>query len=400
MRPDLFRATSHQITSDQTRRQALLLSIPAALIILWTAWMGFARINVYATTEQARVEVAQTAFIVQAPVTGRVVKSYLSLGARVKRGDVLVELESEPQQLRVDEEQAHVTALETQLSNLQDQIAIEQGTLVSERGAGDATAQEAQANLAKAEQASKFSQKEAAQKALLFHDGLVAQLDVDRFQAEADEKSSELKAARGALAKAQRQKAVQGGERRLRIETLNKESAEIQGELTTARSTVQRLQNELGSHQIRASGDGRLGEVAALRTGSYVREGDRLAAIVPDGRLRVVANFEPSEAIGRVKAGQKALLRLDGFPSAEYGPINARVVGVGNEVRDGLVRVELALQPNARIPLQHGLPGALEVEVDRISPAAYLLRKAGAYLAGSASTAVAHEPASGLAASR
>src|SRR5580658_9290905 len=228
MRPDLFRATNHQITSDRMRRQALLLSIPAALIILWISWMGLARINVYATTEQARVEVAQTAFIVQAPVPGRVVRSHLFLGDLVKRGDVLVELESEPQQLRVDEEQAHLTALETQLSNLRDQIGIEQGTLLSERGAGDATAQEAQANLAKAEEAEKFSRKEAAQKVLLFRDGLVAQLDVDRFQAEADEKSSELKAARGALAKAQRQKAIQGGERRLRIETLNKENAEIQ----------------------------------------------------------------------------------------------------------------------------------------------------------------------------
>jgi hypothetical protein len=37
--------------------------------------------------------------------------------------------------------------------------------------------------------------------------------------------------------------------------------------------------------------------------------------------------------------------------------------------------------------LQHGLPGELEVEVDRISPASYLLRKAGGYLAGTAQAA-------------
>jgi len=143
----------------------------------------------------------------------------------------------------------------------------------------------------------------------------------------------------------------------------------------------------LGAHQIVASGDGRLGEVAPLRAGSFVREGDRLAAIIPDGLLRVVASFPPSEAIGRVRKGQKAWLRLDGFPAAEYGPIVANVVSVGNEVRDGKVQVELALQPNPRIPLQHGLPGELDVEVDRISPASYLLRKAGGYLAGAAEAA-------------
>jgi multidrug resistance efflux pump len=227
-------------------------------------------------------------------------------------------------------------------------------------------------------------------------------MDTERAQAEFKERSSELTAAREGVAKARRQQAMQSGERQVRIQSLDKEIAEIEGELAASNSTVEQLEHELGAHQILASGDGRLGEVAPLRAGSFVREGDRLAAIVPDGRLRVVANFPPSEAIGRVRKGQKAWLRLDGFPSAEYGPIVANVVGVGNEVRDGRVRVELALQPNARIPLQHGLPGTLEVEVDRISPASYLLRKAGGYLVGAASTSSPDAPdaASGDVASR
>jgi len=382
--PDIFRATNQQIGRDSTRRHTLLLAIPAVLLALWGAWMYLARISIYAATDQARVEVAQTAFVVQAPISGRVVKSHLALGDRVKRGDVLVELEAEPQQLRVDQEQSHHDALETQAANLRQQIRTEQSTLLSERGAGDATTQEAQANLTKAEAAAAFSKKEAEQKAVLVKDGLVASLDAERLQAEYKEHVAELAAARDAVAKARRQQAMQGGERRIRIEALEKELVEVTGELNASSSTMEQLRHELGAHQIVASGDGRLGEVTPLRAGSFVREGDRLAAIIPEGGLRVVAHFAPSEAIGRVRKGQKAWLRLDGFPSAEYGPIIARVAGVGNELRDGRVRVELALEPNPRIPLQHGLPGTLEVEVDRISPALYLLRKAGGYLAGSA----------------
>jgi multidrug resistance efflux pump len=392
MQPELFLSTKQQLSRDRFKLQVVLLSIPALLFVLWGSWMFFAHIRVYATTDQARVEVAQTAFIVQAPISGRVLKSHLNLGDQVHRGDALVELESQPQQLQVNEEEAHETALDMQVSNLRQQIALEQSTLASERGAGDAATREARANLAKAEETENFSLKEADQKALLFREGLSAQIDADRAKAEAKKNASELAAAREAVARAQRQGAVLTGERRVRIQTLNKEIEQIEGELATSRSTVERLRIGLGTHQITASGDGRLGEVAALRPGSFVREGDRLAAIIPDGRLRVVANFEPSEAIGRVKVGQKAWLRLDGFPSAEYGPIVANVVGVGNEVRDGRVRVELALQPNTRIPLQHGLPGTLEVEVDHMSPASFLMRQAGVYLAASANAAPSSRP--------
>jgi membrane fusion protein (multidrug efflux system) len=43
------------------------------------------------------------------------------------------------------------------------------------------------------------------------------------------------------------------------------------------------------------------------------------------------------------------------------------------------VRVEFALIPSAhpRIPLQHGLPGSIEVQTERVSPAALILRSAG-----------------------
>jgi membrane fusion protein (multidrug efflux system) len=51
-------------------------------------------------------------------------------------------------------------------------------------------------------------------------------------------------------------------------------------------------------------------------------------------------------------------------------------------VRDGRIRVELAVNPNStlRIHLQHGLPGTVEVQVERISPASLVLRTLGRQL--------------------
>jgi membrane fusion protein (multidrug efflux system) len=128
---------------------------------------------------------------------------------------------------------------------------------------------------------------------------------------------------------------------------------------------------------------GRLGEVAELRTGSVVREGGRLAAVVPQGELQLIADFLPPTALGRIRPGQPARLRLEGFPWTQYGSLAATVSRVAGEVRDGRVRVEFGVDRDGAspIPLQHGLPGSVEVQVERVTPATLVLRAAGTLLA-------------------
>ena len=57
----------------------------------------------------------------------------------------------------------------------------------------------------------------------------------------------------------------------------------------------------------------------------------------------------------------------------------ATVSRVASEPRDGTLRVELEVDRSSstRIPIQHGLTGTVEVEVERISPAGLLLRSLG-----------------------
>jgi membrane fusion protein (multidrug efflux system) len=129
--------------------------------------------------------------------------------------------------------------------------------------------------------------------------------------------------------------------------------------------------------------DGRLGEVSVLRIGAVVDEGEKLGAVVPAGTLRVIAQFPPPAALGRIRPGQPARLRLQGFPWVQYGSIAARVESVASEIREGRVRVELGVTPqqSTPIPLQHGLPGSVEVEVEQVTPAALALRAAGRWIA-------------------
>ena len=69
-------------------------------------------------------------------------------------------------------------------------------------------------------------------------------------------------------------------------------------------------------------------------------------------------------------------MRLASFPWTQYGSLSAVVTRIAGEVRDGKIRVELTVRGDAptSIPLQHGLPGTVEIEVEQVSPATLLLR--------------------------
>ena len=66
------------------------------------------------------------------------------------------------------------------------------------------------------------------------------------------------------------------------------------------------------------------------------------------------------------------------------GTIAGHVLTTGEEIRDGHVRVECDVDAvnKSFIPAQHGLAGALEIEIERLSPAALVLRLAGEWIAG------------------
>jgi membrane fusion protein (multidrug efflux system) len=162
------------------------------------------------------------------------------------------------------------------------------------------------------------------------------------------------------------------------LEQLRGDLATAESELMRARLDAQRLAREIAERQVRAPVAGRIAEPVTVRPGALVRAGERLTSVVPAGRLRVVADFKPGAAIGRIRRGQRARMRLEGFSPVEYGMLAARVEEVAAEPRNGLVRVELSIvRAPAAIPLQHGLPGVVEVELERVAPATIFLRAAG-----------------------
>ena len=87
---------------------------------------------------------------------------------------------------------------------------------------------------------------------------------------------------------------------------------------------VKRLEYEIEKHHIRAPISGRLGETADVRVGVVIRAGDKLAMIVPPGELKAIAFFPPEGALGRIKPGMSARLRLTAFRRLNTGAFRPR----------------------------------------------------------------------------
>lgn len=357
------------------------IAVAAVLFLAWTSWFLLARVPLYETSALARIEAAAAAHPVDARVAGRAVRVHLSVGAPVRAGDVLVELETDAERLALEEARARLAALTSEIAAVRREMTAEERAIEDDRRAAAVARQEQRALVRETEARRRLAAEEADRLARLRAEGIIPELDDSRARAEAERRQASAEAADAALARIEHDQKTRESDRLVRIQRLRGTVTRLDGEAATAAAAARRLEYDVERRVLRAPIDGRIAEAADLRIGAVVDEGDRLAAVVPDGPLRVVAQFAPAAAIGRVRAGQPGRVRLFGFPWAEYGSVPATVTAVADDVRDGLVRVEMAVgQLPAALPISHALPGSVEVEVERVRPAWLVIRTLGGLL--------------------
>ncbi|MGI8962254.1 MAG: HlyD family secretion protein [Bryobacteraceae bacterium] len=377
-----FSRTLRSLRSDNRSLSIAAILLAGCLVTAWFVWACFARVTLYEITNSARFEVARAAYPIQSPLAGRVLASYLSVNREVKAGEVLVELDASPERLQLREEQARMAALKPELDALRRQAEAEERARNDERQAATAAADEARADARQAEAPARYAQLEEQRLNDLRSSGLIPERELERGRADAQQAQAAVERQRLAIFRLQQEQRTRASERDARMRRLEADITHLEGQISTGRAVTERLKNETERRSIRAPVSGTIGEAAVLRAGSFVDEGDHIGAILPSGKLLVIAQFPPPAALGRIKPGQLAQIRLEGFPWMQYGTVRARVAHVAGEVRDGTVRVELAVDSGrpTEIPLQHGLPGSVEIEVERVAPISLVMRHAGQML--------------------
>lgn len=377
--PHGFHRVSHSLRADSGIGSTAALMTGIMLLGCWLAWAFEARVTRYEISDSARLELAAAAYPVQAGVSGRLISTQLVLGKQIQAGDVLAEIDSSSERLNLEEEQTHLASLKPQLDALRAQMRSEDEGRTDETRVLAVSTDGARAQYREADAQAVLAEREADRASRLRAEGILAEADAERSKAEAQSKRAAAETLKLAISRLGPELQVRNTDRDVRLKQILADIAKLDADILTSSETMKRLEYEIDRRRIRAPASGRLGEAAALRPGSHINEGQQLGVILPDGKLQVIAEFEPSAALGKVRSGQPAVLRLQGFPWAQYGTVSAKVSRVAGEIRDGKVRVELAVNSASpsRIPFQHGLPGSVEVQIERVSPAALVLRSAG-----------------------
>jgi membrane fusion protein (multidrug efflux system) len=359
----------------------VVLALGTLLLVAWAAWSVRANVAVYVASPNARIEIARLTHPLQAPVSGRITALHATLGRAVAVGDVLVEFDVEPQRLELEQAKTTLAAIGPELVAAREELGAMARAEGDDRMGTSASVAEASARHREAAALAALAVKELERARRLRAEGLMSEADLRRAEAEGEQRAAAAQALGAAVGRVGAVGKADASDRIARRQSLAREIAELEGSQLKAKADIQRLEHEVSRRVLTASVDGELAELAQVTVGSVVKEGDRLGGILPPGQLRAVAELAPTEAFGRVQPGQQARMRLDAFPWTQHGTVPAVVTRVASEVRDGLVRVELSVDESASlVPLRHGLPGTVEIEVERTTPAVLVLRAAGALL--------------------
>lgn len=392
-----FNQTLRALAADRPRASIAAVAVAVAVFGAWAYWFARVPVTLHAVTEDARLEVEQRSYAVDAPVAGRVVRADLVLGAPVKAGDVVVELDSELERKQLDALKAKLATIEPQVAAANRELAAQQQALSDQERATLAALDEGRARLEQARIGMTQASDEAERAAKLLDAGTIPELQAKRLASDAEQSRAAARAHELDLETIRREQQTRGSQGIARVEDLRRAIASLDGERVTTTADMRVLEERIEKDSIRSPVSGHIGEVASVNAGAFVQPGARLFSVVPDGELKAVADFAPADALGRVTAGQPARLRLTGFPWMQYGTVPATVKRVGGEVRDGRVRVELSIAapPASPIPMQHGLPATCEIDVERVTPMQVVLRAAGSTLGRPTRRADASTTASG-----
>jgi len=202
-------------------------------------------------------------------VGGEILAVHVVDNQLVRKGDVLVEIDTRDYAARVANAQAAVASAQASILNNQEQLKLQQANIA-----------EARANLASSQADQVRLQKDWARAQQLVSDGVATSQRLD--SAQADFKSGQANVSRyeAALQAANQQ-----------VGALQAQGEGLKAQLQAQSAMLQLAQIDLDTTTLHAPIDGSVGDLAA-RVGERVASGQRLLSLVPLQAVYVEANYK------------------------------------------------------------------------------------------------------------
>ena len=184
------------------------------------------------------------------------------------------------------------------------------------------------------------------------------------------------------------------------IQELQTEYTKVTDELVTAEQALAQRKDSLAYSKITAPTDGIVKNVRLTTVGGVLRPGDEVMVIVPTGKeLIIEARVSPSD-IAFVRVGQSAGIKFDAYDSSIYGSAKGKVTFVSadtltEQASDGRemsyyranVSVDLRSMHSTKgmqkIQLQPGMAASVEIKTGENTVLRYLTKPISKNLSGS-----------------
>lgn len=115
-------------------------------------------------------------------------------------------------------------------------------------------------------------------------------------------------------------------------------------EIETQLSTIENsLQTWTRTYQLTAPINGKLSYLQILSENQFIESGKSLFAIIPSNQSYIAQLKIPKSGYGKVKTGQKVMLKIDNFPAHEYGQLVGKVESVSLIANEENYLVKVAL---------------------------------------------------------
>jgi membrane fusion protein (multidrug efflux system) len=275
-------------------RRNILIAVGAiaglAALYVGIMWLTLWRFQVSTDNAAVQADIATIA----PKLSGYVAEVNVADNQAVRRGDVLMTLDTSDILPRVDQARATVDAKKAAIKNI-DAKSILQRAMIAQ----------AQASVVSAQADAARGGKDLTRYQRLARRGYASSQKLEMTRADADRFTAAVTHARAALEAERDQIGV--------IET---SKVQAQADLEQAEAQLALAQSDLTNAKIVAPIAGVVGN-RTVRTGQYVRAGAQVMAIVPLPLVYVVANFKETQ-VSAMRRGQVVAISIDALPGMAF----------------------------------------------------------------------------------
>ncbi len=380
----IFQRLAQRLEAESSRRLLVAVVIALPFLVGWAWWFTSARLDIVETSTAARLEFGGTVIEVQAPVGAALESLEVHTGDRVTAGQLLARLDARHLRDEAAELAEALRSKQLAAEGLALQVRTERELRHAEQRLHETESAHLQEKLAGDETALRFAREEAGRVARLTELGLYPELDRLRNQAALEQKESSAQVTRRDLERQRADHEAKAKQGAARAERLEQQRLAAAGEASALARQLEALEHEILERQLLAPASGTVGRALERPLGAFIAQGESLVELAPDTSAQVVAFFSPT-VLGRVRAGQRARVRLELGDMVESTVWGAQVEQVETEPDERGVRVRLTLAGASAAfeALRHGTSAEVEVVVAEISPWRWAARRAARVLGSS-----------------